>query len=381
MAAARRAPAALVVAAAFTLVGGASGCCACAQSATFERRDATATGAPVALAPPVVRVLHFGDFGDPTCQQASVAAGIAEAQRRAPFDLAFSAGDNLYDCGPDWRLAGADGCAFGADGASVVAGYGPPWDPAFGEQFEDHLGALWRRGTPIYLALGNHDVATWTSCLPTGDATTAARTKACLEVAHATPAWRMPARHYVVDVPEGASPIVRFIVLDSNVVRADYGGFTLADEAAFLASATVGCDALPCFVVAHHPPATAGRHSDEFDAAHTARMAQLVAAANGTLRGWLAGHDHDLQHLRTAGGLDVFVSGNGSRDRTDERFASPVPAGATLRFGAVRWGWAVLEVSAGGFTWRAEDERGAGRYCCAATHAATWSPCEPVRCD
>ncbi len=197
-------------------------------------------------------------------------------------------------------------------------------------------------------------------------------------MAHASPAWKLPARHYVVD--QGPA---RFIVLDSNVIKGDYGGFTLADEVAFVTSASAGCDARPCFVMAHHPAATAGGHTSDFDSAdYTARVAQVIAAGGGNLRGWLAGHDHDLQHLRTASGLDVFVSGNGCRDRTDERFERAAPAGSTLLYGSVRWGHAILEVSDSGFTWRAEDSRGSARYCCAATRSGgVWTPCEPVRCD
>lgn len=364
---------------ALVLLSGANGCCSCSASRLYERRGAAAASpAPaVSLSPPIVRALHFGDFGEANCQQAAVAAGIEDAQGRRPFDLAFHVGDNLYSCGPDWRAAGASLCTFASDGVTVAPGFTPPPDPAFGEKFEDALGGLARAGVPVYLALGNHDVATWRSCLPAGDPVTASRTKACLEVAHTGPAWRFPARHYVVD--QGPA---RFIVIDSNVIGADYGGFTLADEIAFVTASVAGCDARPCFVMAHHPAATAGRHASDFTPAYTDRMAQLVAAGRGMVRGWLAGHDHNLQHLRTPAGLDVFISGNGCRDRTDETFEHAAPGGSTLLYGSVRWGYAVLEVSAGGFTWRAEDERGSPRYCCAARLAAgAWTPCEPVRCD
>ncbi|HSM91713.1 MAG TPA: metallophosphoesterase [Anaeromyxobacteraceae bacterium] len=372
-------------AAAVVLLAGANGCCACAASKPYERRSAAAEspGAPVPLSPPVVRVLHFGDFGEANCQQAAVASAIEDAQRRRPFDLALHVGDNLYDCGPDWRSTAAGRCAFGPDGATVAPGFSPPRDPSFHEKFEGALDGLARAGVPVYLALGNHDVATWGSCLPIGDPVAVSRAKACLEVAHAGPAWRFPARHYVIESPPPpAAPLARFIVVDSNVLRGDYGGFTLADEVAFVAGAAVGCDKLPCFLVGHHPAATAGKHTSDFDAGHVDRLAQLLAAAGPDLRGWLAGHDHDLQHLRTPTGLDVFVSGNGCRDRTDERFEHPAPAGATLLYGTVRWGYAVLEVSADAFTWRVEDDRGSPRYCCAATRAgAAWTPCDPVRCE
>ena len=42
------------------------------------------------------------------------------------------------------------------------------------------------------------------------------------------------------------------------------------------------------------------------------------------VRAWLAGHDHDLQHLRTATGVDVLVSGNGATARPRERFEKTV---------------------------------------------------------
>jgi hypothetical protein len=361
---------------ALALLGGAGGCCACAEMSTFERRAGAVPGPPLTLTPPTVRALHFADFGEASCQQAAVADGIADAQRRRPFDLAFSVGDNLYGCGPDWRSTAAGRCAFAADGATVAPGYTPPFDPSFGEKFEDALGALSGPGVPVYLALGNHDVATWASCVPVGDPVAVSRAKACLEVAHVGPAWRMPARHYVVD--QGPA---RFIVLDANVIEADYGGFTLADEVAFLQASSAGCDARPCFAVAHHPAAAAGKHAGDFTASFTDRMAQLVAAGGGHLRAWLSGHDHDLQHLRTADGLDVLVAGSGAQERPEERFERVAPAGATLLFGSVRWGFAILEVSATGFTWRAVDARGSSRHCCAATLSGTWSRCEPVRCD
>jgi len=50
----------------------------------------------------------------------------------------------------------------------------------------------------------------------------AARRKACIEVAHRSTAWEMPGRHWVLD--QGPA---RLIAIDTNVVTADYGGFTL----------------------------------------------------------------------------------------------------------------------------------------------------------
>jgi hypothetical protein len=228
----RLAPAALAA-----LFMGAAGCCTCGPPAAFTVRKAlppaAREGPPPAPTPsPALRAVVVGDFGDRTCQQQAVAAALTAAHARAPFDLAFSPGDNVYGCGPDPRPAGAAACAFGPDGAAVAPGFTPPRDPRFEERFESRWPALERGGqpVPVWLALGNHDVAAWEGCregpLP---ADALRRLRACLSVAHQGRRWRMPARHYAVD----AGP-ARFLVLDSNLLLGDYGGFTLAGEEAFL---------------------------------------------------------------------------------------------------------------------------------------------------
>ncbi len=363
---ARALPAALVVAA--VLVAGGA---ACAGTFTVRRGEALAPGPAPAPATGALRVLHLADFGDDTPQQAAVARGVAAAHRRAPFALAVVPGDNLYECGPDATRPGAERCAFAADGNTVAT---PPegTDPAFARLHEGPLAGLTDPAPPVYLTLGNHDVATWVTCRPLGiPEAEVARRRACAEVAHRSPRWSMPGRHYLVD--EGPA---RLIFLDSNAIYADYAGFTLEGELAFLAAAVKGCDARACFVVAHHPPTTAGGHVKDLDkAGRGERMARAVAAAAGA-RAWLAGHDHDLQHLRTAGGLDVLVSGNGSRARTDERFER-ASAGGSVLFASVRPGHGVLSVHAAGWSYRFEDPAGQPLHCCAAEGSG---PCRPVAC-
>lgn len=350
------------------LLAGAAGCCDCAFPPSLTVRNGPAREPPPAPAvPPIaVRAVHLGDFGDATCQQEAVAEAIAAAHRRAPFDLGLAAGDLVYDCGPDTGLPGAAACAFGPDGNTLAPGFVPPADPRFGV----HDGPLAPLGaTPVYAALGNHDVATGGACGAPDEA--AARLKACLNVAHAAPQWVMPGRHYAVD--RGPA---RFIVVDSNLVARDYGGFTLDDEVAFVAAQAEGCADRLCFVVGHHPPATAGNHRDDATPDFRARMQRLLDAGGGRLRAWLAGHDHDLQHLRTPAGLDVLVSGAGSRGRWREMLESP-SAGASLLFGSARWGFGVLEAWPGGWRYRFEDERGGPLHCC---HAEGAGPCEPTTC-
>lgn len=357
------------------LLGLAAPGCRAGPPAPFTVRAPLPPPPPAAPEGPPLRALVLGDFGDDTRQQAAMGRAVASAHARAPVDLVFSPGDNLYECGPDVRLPGAGGCAFGADGAAVAPGFSPPQDPRFERLFERAWPALARGGgpVPVYLALGNHDVAAGGGCaqgpLPPAQE---ARLKACLEVAHRSARWTLPARHFVVE--RGPA---RFIVLDSNLLLGDYGGFTLDEEVKFLRQAAEGCAGRPCFVVAHHPAATAGGHRGEIDAAYRERLGRLEEAAQGHLAGWLAGHDHDLQHLRAPAGYDVLVSGNGARGRPSERFEQAAPPGAALLFASTAWGLLRLDVWSTGWAARFEAADGAPLHCC---RASSPGPCVPVGC-
>jgi tartrate-resistant acid phosphatase type 5 len=358
------------------LLAAASGCAGCAGASPYTVRHGPAEApAPVpAGRAGGVRVLHLGDFGERTAQQEAVAQAITAAHARAPFALAAFAGDLIYPCGLDATGPGAEACAFAPDGNTVATPPAGPPDPAVARLHEEPLaGLLAGRPPRLVLALGNHDVHSRQACGVIGlSADQAARRKACLAVAHRSPLWSLPARHYLVD--EG---VVRLVVLDSNTVYADYGGFTLEAEQAFLSSALEGCERRACFVVMHHPPTLAGDHVGDFEKPErAARMARLEASAAGRVRAWLVGHDHDLQHLRTAAGADVLVSGNGATARPRERFEKTANGG-TLLFASTAWGLGVLTVREGGWDYRFEDVTGAPLHCCAASGAGR---CEPVRC-
>jgi hypothetical protein len=348
------------------------------RPAPFTVRKALPRGAEQGPPPspaPELRVLLFGDFGAATAQQRAVAKGLVRAARERPFDLAFSLGDNLYPCGPDPRLPGAAACRFEADGATVDAAFTPPADERFERLFEAPLDGL-RRGDaplPVYLALGNHDVAGYALCRE-GELAgpELSRLRACLEVAHRGPRWTMPARHYVVD--RGPA---RFVVIDSNQLVEDSGGFTLDGEVELLAEAARTAGDRHLFVVAHHPAAGAGVHAVEFTEERVARVRRLQEAAGGRIAAWFAGHDHDLQHLRAAAGYDVIVSGNGALGRPQERFGLVAPPAAQLLFASTAWGFASLEVSREHWAVRFEGDGGEPLHCC---HAVPPGRCQPVAC-
>jgi hypothetical protein len=323
---------------------------------------------------PAVRVLVFGDFGYRTPLQRLAARGMRRAHAARPFDFGLQLGDNIYMCGPDPVRPGADACRFAEDGATVLPGTPPAQDPLFrvNEKPLEALRAPGGEPLPTYLALGNHDVG-WGGgrcAVPGLSLDEAARRRACLSVAHHTPTWNMPARHYVLD----RGPL-RIVVVDTNVVVADYGGFTLEQELTFVREATAPCGAERlCFLAGHHPPAAVvgwrpGR------SVQRARMERLLAAAGGRARAFFAGHVHTLEHL-SLDGLDVFISGsNAMGGFMPLRFQ--VPARAQVRFATTAWGWAELEADASGWVVRFFDLQGEPLHCC---EASAQGPCRPVYC-
>lgn len=326
--------------------------------------------------PGAVRILVFGDFGYRTLLQRLTARGMTRAHEARPFDLAIQLGDNIYKCGPDPTLPGAERCAFEEDGATVRDPGALPEDPIFrvNEAPLERLVGPDGAPIPIYLALGNHDVG-WGGgqCAVPGLADAeATRRRACLSVGHRSPTWRMPARHYVVD----RGP-VRIVVVDTNVVVADYAGFTLEDEIAFVREATEGCgEERLCFVAGHHPPAAVHGYRVRSGASpYAARMARLVDATGGRALAFLAGHVHTLEHLRLDG-LDVFVSGSTAMGGF-MRFKHRTPARTEPVFVSNAWGHAELEADAEGWSLRFVDWTGDPLHCCAGGPAG---PCRPVEC-
>jgi 3',5'-cyclic AMP phosphodiesterase CpdA len=331
-------------------------------------------GPAPAPVPVAARVIHVADFGDDTRQQSQVAAGMATLSRAAPVDLVLSPGDNVYECGPDPRLAGAEACTFAPDGNQVAPGYVPPADPSFEKLFERALSGVNRGGkpVPVLLTLGNHDLASRGECSAGSDETAVGRRKACLSVAHVSPRWSMPGRHWVRDLGPA-----RFIGFDSNLLKRDYGGFSFDDEVAFVAEAAKPCQERLCFIVAHHPSFSAGEHRPDATPEYLARVRRIEQAA-GPVAAWLAGHEHQLEHLRAPAGYDVFVSGNTSRGRPGEKFDGVSAPGARLLFASTLWGFGVLELGErGGWSYRFLDHRGKPIQCCTAVARGA---CTPVTC-
>jgi tartrate-resistant acid phosphatase type 5 len=236
-------------------------------------------------------ILMIGDWGyEDTAGQTKVAGGMgAYASKNGIHPEAFFLlGDNWY----------------GALDGGVNS---PRWHT----QFE----AMYPEATfncPAYAVLGNHDYQRWPE------------SKVEAELAYARTGktrFTMPARWYTFEFPQ-KNPLITFIALDSNMphgasLALGSRDFTLTmeektEQLGWLEKELKRPRSTPYLVVmAHHPVYSDGPHGDH---------AMLISDWDPLFRKYgvtlyLAGHDHDLQHLEFEGHpTSFFLSGGGGAD-------------------------------------------------------------------
>lgn len=173
---------------------------------------------------------------------------------------------------------------------------------------------------PAYTMLGNHDYQTMPSEVNKVEAELA-YAKQGRGVDGKLTRWTLPARYYSFDFP-ARQPLIHFIVLDSNMGKAD--GST-PHKPDFWMTPAQHEEQLHWFeeqlqkprtapflaVLGHHPVYSNGPHGDhpvlvrDWDPLFRKYKVDL----------YMAGHDHDLQHLEFAGHPTThFLSGGGGAD-------------------------------------------------------------------
>jgi tartrate-resistant acid phosphatase type 5 len=263
------------------------------QSFAFSALATLGTPSAFSLAPDAKarHILIVGDWGweDPAGQRSVAQAMQTYATANdLQTEALFLLGDSWY--GP---LPG------GAD------------DPRWKSQFEDMYPATAFPG-PAFSIMGNHDYQAMPPSVIKLDA----------ELAYAKRGhtrWTQPALYYSFHLP-AKKPLLKIIALDSNVdrgTRNSNGFFTMpaaaqADQLTWFAAEIAKPNPAPFLVVlGHHPIFSNGPHGD-----HPVLIKEwepLLRKNNAHL--YLAGHDHDLQHLEFEGHPTSFVcSGAGGAD-------------------------------------------------------------------
>jgi tartrate-resistant acid phosphatase type 5 len=241
--------------------------------------------------PAAGEMLVLGDWGyDDAKAQSQVAAGLrAYAKQHSVHPQALlMLGDNWYG-----ELAGGAGST--------------RWQTQFEQMYPASDFPC-----PAYAVLGNHDYQRWPE----------SKVDAELEYArNGHTRWTMPSRWYRFEFP-AKNPLITFLALDSNMPKDGYKelfgkDFTLtpqqqAEQLAWFEAELKRPRTTPFLaVMAHHPVYSDGPHGDhpvlirEWDPLFRKYHVNL----------YLAGHDHDMQHLEFEGHpTSVFLSGGGGAD-------------------------------------------------------------------
>ncbi len=272
-------------------------------------RDGVEIAGPAPRAPGRVAFLAVGDGGTGDAGQAKVAGEMERECARRGCDFVALLGDNLY------RSGARDA-----------------HDEAFERLFERPYARL---AVPFFAAIGNHDEG------QRGLGMSFERGDAQVAYAARSAKWRMPARFYALRFDE-----VEIVVLDTNSLL--YDRFVEAQRRR-VREWLGGAEGRFRIVIGHHPLRSVGKHGD---AGHYGGLPSIVPVAAGrSVRDfvedevcgkadlYLAGHDHNLQHLvEGCKGTELVVSGGGGKP------SELVGPGAT-RFARAALGFFRVEVT------------------------------------
>jgi hypothetical protein len=234
-----------------------------------------------------VNLIAFGDFGNGKPSQKDNAKNMANYVQHTgiQFNGALTVGDNFYVKMKDVN------------------------DWQFQALFEDMYDAR-RLNFPYYATAGNHDFE---------KADQNSKPKLELEqeysALHPDSRWKYPARWYRVDFPQGApKPLVTALMLDSSMPRMTPAQWE--EQKRWIDEQLATTPATWKIACAHHPFFSNGSHGDN-------GVMQIQWGPIFKKRGldmYIAGHDHDLQHLQVPGWPISFVqAGGGGQPITDMR--------------------------------------------------------------
>jgi len=221
-------------------------------------------------------LLALGDFGTGNANQAAVAKQMAAFAQKLdkPLTSVLALGDNFY---------------------------GKLESERFGRHFEE-MYSREHLNCPFYACLGNHDYGPLYDSGQGG-----AKAQMQLDYAARNPSsrWKMPNRWYAVELPNPEKPLVKIIFLDGNMSIWGLTPREKLDQRNFLKAELQKETKAPWrWVVSHFPLFT-----ETTKRADNQRLITEWAGdfESGNISFYLAGHDHNLQHLRVEGYKTSFI--------------------------------------------------------------------------
>ncbi len=159
---------------------------------------------------------------------------------------------------------------------------------------------------PWYVALGNHDYR--------------GNPQAQIDYSDISQRWNMPDRYFYKDIETDDGASVRFVYLDTNPLNDEYYEETKyakvhdQDTTAQLQwmEKVLAEEKDWKIVIGHHPLYTGGKRVEDRNFVRDHLEDRLNKYH---VNMYLAGHEHDLQHIKPEGSVHHFVSGAGSEVR------------------------------------------------------------------
>jgi tartrate-resistant acid phosphatase type 5 len=259
--------------------------------------------------------LHFlaiGDWGrNGADHQLHVAKQMGRWATDHPNDFIISVGDNFYPKG-------------------IVSEHDPLWHYSFENIYTD-FALQW----DWYPVLGNHDYIS--------------DPDAQVRYSEISRRWKMPARYYSKEIRIGKEKVL-FLFIDTNPLIAEfsnnaaYGPHVKSQDPAKQVEwinqtlEQASADVRWKIVVGHHPYYTVGPRIKNYDTLAVRKtLADVFEKHKVDI--YLSGHDHSLQHLKTPGFTQQFISGAGSE-------VTPVTSGIPYsHFEAADYGFMYFSVN------------------------------------
>lgn len=202
-------------------------------------------------------------------------------------------------------------------------------DSHWKESFEEPYGFASLQSIKWYIVLGNHDVR--------------GNVQAQVDYHTVNPIWHLPSAYYSQIIPAGEDSIL-LVFLETNSFSTGYyqsdtyGSYVRAQDTT---AQLIWFEQLlkehphtPTYVFGHHPLYSAGARAGQSNSVRTHLEHRLEQHG---VKAYIAGHEHDVQHLRPEGtSVNYFVSGAGSALRDIKQPEAAVFAQSVNAFMVVR---------------------------------------------